>query len=543
MTGVLLKNSFKQAQNAAVKLNSGQKIVAFLFLLLGIGLVLFVFSLFFFVFHYLKTSETGLGAVFYLLSQLFFLLFVLGVLSSTLAGLSSFWQGGEVRYLLTLPLNTNTVFHYLLVKQLVFNGWPLLVIGWPVTLSFVLALKIKLVTAVVLFFTLFPLLLTAEAFGAGTALVLGFFYRQLRSKWFLILLVMLALIFASRLANLITPVNLEKIVSQKVGVYDISFLKIKVNKAYLPSYWTAKVFQQALVSLNFTTFAYILTLTIIALVLLALVSFAGGAFYLYIWQHAYELASRPAKIKKSRLSWFKSAKGTIAERDLKLFSRNPDEIYQAVFIFLVVLLFLFIISKLPYLDITQPLWRYRLTLLLAGTISYFLAMLANRFAYPALSMEGRSFWLLLAAPFSLKDFYLSKLGSALIFVFLFVTVLFSLAAYYFVLPLKLGLLMYLQALMAAFTIVTLNLSLGGLYPDFTRRSAAEISSSLPALLAALFSVFYGILGMLALRPVARYFFLAQTANFTYFTLFLLLSLGISIWLLLLSLKKLAVFSL
>jgi ABC-2 type transport system permease protein len=357
------------------------------------------------------------------------------------------------------------------------------------------------------------------------------------------MLAFLALIFAFRLANLITPFNMEKIVSQKVGSYDVSFLKIKVNQPYLPSYWVAKVFQQALISINFTGFAYIFGLTLLALTLLALVSSAGGALYLSVWQRVYELASRPAKIKRSRLNWFKSAKGTIVERDLRLFSRNPDEIYQAVFIFLVVLLFLFIISKLPYLDITQPLWRYRLALLLAGTISYFLAMLANRFVYPALSLEGRSFWLLLGAPFSLKDFYLSKLLAALTFAFLFVTVLFSLAAYYFVLPFKLGLLMYLQTLTAAFTIVVLNLSLGSLYPDFTRRSAAEISSSLPALLAAVFSIIYGVLGMLSLRPLARHFFLTQAIDFSYYGLFLLLSLALGILLLVLSLKKLTVFSL
>lgn len=543
MVGLLLKNSFRQAKNVMSKLNSGQRVVATLFLLLAAGLVLFIFSLFYFVFHYLQKSTAGLGAVVYLLSQLFFLIFILGTFSSTLASLSSFWQNREVKWLFTLPLAVKDVFRYLLIKQVLFNSWPLLLIGWPITLSYVLALKIKIAVGVLLFLILIPLLLIAEALGTALALFLGFFYRQLRSKWFLLLILALALLFAFNLANLITPLDLEKIVSQSVGRYNVSFLKVKVNQPFLPSFWTAQLFKQAVASLNLTSFYFALALTLTAFAFLMLVNLAGSRLYLPAWQQAYEYTSRPLKVKKSKLTWFTSAKGTLIERDLRLFSRNTDEVYQAVFIFLVVLLFLFVVSKLPYLDIQQPLWRYRLALLSVDTICYFLAMLANRFVFPALSLEGRSFWLLLTAPFSLKQFYLSKLFAALTVIFFFATALFCLAAYYFALPLGLAALFYVVVLSAAFVIVVLNLSLGSLYPDFKRQSAAEISSSIPALLAAVFSVLYGALSMLALRPVTRFFFLGQTVSYVSLILFIAFSLIISLYLIRQSLKKLAYFSL
>src|SRR3972149_2726356 len=124
MTLPLLKNKLRQAANAAAGFTLGQKITAAVSQVVIVLFMLFLVVLFKLVFTDLAENDLGAGAVNYVLNQMFFLVFVIAILSSAVSGLYTFFHDREIDYLMSLPLKPSSIFNYLLVQGLILNSWP-----------------------------------------------------------------------------------------------------------------------------------------------------------------------------------------------------------------------------------------------------------------------------------------------------------------------------------------------------------------------------------------------------------------------------------
>jgi hypothetical protein len=113
---------------------------------------------------------------------------------------------------------------------------------------------------------------------------------------------------------------------------------------------------------------------------------------------------------------------------------------------------------------------------------YFLTTVALRFVFPALSLEGRSAWILFASPAPLPALFRARLGLAAVLGFA------GLGSIALAGGVRLGLppvgyaLFGGQVALLSLTVMTVALALGVCWPDFRGRSAEALATSAGGLL-------------------------------------------------------------
>src|SRR5262249_19255917 len=128
-------------------------------------------------------------------------------------------------------------------------------------------------------------------------------------------------------------------------------------------------------------------------------------------------------------------------------------------------------------DVTARLVAF--SLLATG---YFLTTVALRFVFPALSLEGRSAWILFASPVRLAPLFWARLGLYAVTGFVELgSIPLAGGVRLGLPPLGFGLFAGQLALMSL-TVMTVALALGVCWPDFRGRSAESLATSAGGLL-------------------------------------------------------------
>lgn len=546
MTLILLKNKLRSLRNMGAKLSTGQKITAVLFHVIITGFALFLGVFFAVAFFALKESTAGILAVMYLLDHLFFLIFALAVASGAISSLYSMFKAHEIDYLVSLPLRPRAIFDYLLVQNMILNIWPVVIVGLPLVIAFTAVFKTGIFIGVAMVLGLLPLTVVAEALGALIAIAGARLFQQFRGPLTVGIVIILGVGFAYYLANVIAPAQLESLINEDAVLTGTRFIENPyISQVYLPNYWLSLAYKSGLEGDNIGALIAVSTLFVGTGFVVTLVRFFGGAVYIGIWMRSRQTPRRTRRTKRRGFPRFASGvNGALIERDYLSFSRSGNEILQAFFFFILVLILVFTVSRYPRFDTASGIWPYWAAMLLFGAITYYLAMLANRFVFPSLSLEGRSFWILLSSPLRLGEIWHAKLiYSAAVLAALGVA-LTSISAYFFRAPYLLVAAMLLWVAIAGVVIAAISLAVGTLYPDFTRQSPAELSSSLAGLAATVASLIYGALAMALFSPIAAAFYLEATYPIALSLLANLILSGVILaYLRHISLKKLAGFHL
>lgn len=546
MVLVLLKNKFRAAGKMGARLSAGQKVTAVLFQLVILGFLVFLGAFFRAAFFLLSKSPAGPDAVLYLLDHLFFLIFALAVVSGIVSGLYTMFRAREVEFLVGLPLRSQTIFDYLFAQNLILNTWPVAVLGLPLVFALVSVFGISAPIAVIMLAGLLPLTLCAESAGALIAVVFTRVFQRFHWPVTLAAVAVLGVLFAYFLADAIAPARLGEAAFGADGAGGIKLLhNARIDRLWLPNYWLARAYEAGLAGGAARSAVSAIALIFMTGAALATARLIGGRLYLETWMRSRAIRRLPHAGTRRRFPRFSSGlRGALVERDYLVFARHSNEISQAFFFFLLVLILVFIVSRYPLLSGRHNVWNYRAAVLLFGVISYYLVMLANRFVFPSLSLEGRAFWIVLSSPIKLADIFRAKLMYSAATLAVLGCALTGVAAALFRVPGPLIGVMLFWAAAAAAVIAAIALTMGTFYPDFSRQSASEISSSLAGLAAAAVSLLYGAVATALLAPVISVFYLetSQTVLIPVLS-YLVLSLGIFLSLVSLSLKKLADFRL
>ena len=142
-----------------------------------------------------------------------------------------------------------------------------------------------------------------------------------------------------------------------------------------------------------------------------------------------------------------------------------------------------------------------------GMAGFVVAAICLRFAYPSVSAEGKSFWMVQVAPVSYRDLLRVKLfvyGTPLVAIALLLTAFANvmLAAtpivWAFTIPF---------AAVIAVTLVALGVGMGALSPNFGAENPLQVGLSLGGFAYMAISLMYvGAMMLLAARPIMQYFF-------------------------------------
>jgi ABC-2 type transport system permease protein len=131
---------------------------------------------------------------------------------------------------------------------------------------------------------------------------------------------------------------------------------------------------------------------------------------------------------------------------------------------------------------------------------------AIRFVFPAVSLEGASFWIIRSAPLSIRDFLWAKFWSSLLplLVLSEILIVFSntlLKVTPFMMALGIG-----TVFMMTFGITAMGVGLGAVFPKFKHENVAQIPTGFGGIVYMLLTMlFIGVVITLEAWPVYRIF--------------------------------------
>jgi ABC-2 type transport system permease protein len=145
-----------------------------------------------------------------------------------------------------------------------------------------------------------------------------------------------------------------------------------------------------------------------------------------------------------------------------------------------------------------------------GMVGFVTTAVAVRFVFPAVSLEGASFWIIRSAPLSVRDFLWAKFWSSLLPLLVLAEALIVLSNTLLkVTPFMMG-LGIATVFMMTFGITSLGVGLGAVFPKFKHENAAQIPTGFGGIVYMLMTMlFIGVVIILEAWPAYR-IFTAQT---------------------------------
>ena len=486
-----------------------------LFSFIGLFFWIAAFLIFFRVLTYFQSvQDFGDILAMKLLSMMIITFFTLLLFSSIINSLSHLYLSRDLSLLHSLPVTIRDIFLSRWLGSAFDSSWMVVAFSLPVLLSYGLIYQAGIVFYLMALVAIICMCLIASGISSllvllGAALLPAGKIRTL----FVILGVALAILLVIVL-RLIRPEQLVNPDSFASVVLYLNSLQA-LNLPYLPTTWITDTVRFALKNewnpslLNLAlsascAFSLIFVNDLVASVIYfrgfsraqttAQRLFPSVKFRGYGWEGLLNFLSRPGK--------------AFAVKEIRSFFRDSTQWPQLFLICALIVVYLYNFSVLPIdrSPIKAVYLQNVFSFLNVGLAAFVLSAIAARFVFPTVSMEGEAFWIIQAAPVSIKTFLWIKF-------FLYYIPLLLLSEILIVASnLLLGVspfMMFLSVLTIAFlvpAVVALAVGLGARYADFKSENPALSVTGFGGLLFMLLS--FGLIALVIILeagPVYKIF--------------------------------------
>jgi ABC-2 type transport system permease protein len=440
---------------------------------------------------YLSTVELiGRLITWKLTAMLMLMTFSMVTVSSLLTALTTLFYSYDLKFLMKAPVSLRAVFLDKSLESAFFASWTigLVLVPYALALMRVEGLGGGFLAAFAV--SVPPFLLLAASWGIGFTLVLLWLFPSSRTRDVVWVLSSLSLTVTYGLVRFAQPERLIRPDALKVVAEYLNFLQAP-TAPYLPSWWLSEGLRLAAEG---AWRGWALRCAALwgaaALVYAALVALAGRLYFdgysgaqegaLRRRVHAFLRLPENALLGKGPLAGLLWKERVAFFRDVKHWS-------QILLIIGLVFVYLFSIRRLP---LDSPDLRSLLSFLNIGTAGFVLAALGLRFTFPAVSLEGRSWWVTRSAPVTIgqlmrQKFLFSAIPTLAVALTLGVMTNGILSADRFTGWLSLGALTLI-----ALAITAMGVGLGALFPRFTVENIHQIESSVGGFVYMAACLFY-----------------------------------------------------
>ncbi|MDO8757639.1 MAG: hypothetical protein Q7J64_06495 [Elusimicrobiota bacterium] len=457
----------------------------------GFGLLYGLHYGFFRLLTYLATIELiGVLLTWKLTAMLLLMTFSMVVISSLLTALTTLFYSYDLKFLLKAPVSLRAVFLDKSLESAFFASWMIGLILVPFVAAIMRVQHLGLYYFAAFAFAAPPFLLLAASFGIGFTLLLLYFFPSSRTRDVVWVFSSLSLTVTYGLVRFAQPEKLVRPDALAVVAEYLHYLQAP-TAPYLPSWWLAEGLRMAAEG-SFSGYApRALGLWAAAfLVYGALVALAGKVYFIG-YSGAQEGALRKrvhdfAVLPEQHLLGAHIA-AALLWKERTTFFRDVKHWSQILLILGLVFVYLFSIQRLP-LDSAEL--KSLVSFLNVGTAGFVLAALGLRFTFPAISLEGRSWWVLRSAPIDVGQVMRQKLLFSAVPLLAIAGTLalmtnWILEADRFTSWLSLGAL-----LTVGFAICVMGVGFGALFPNFTVENIHQIESSVGGFVYMAACLFY-----------------------------------------------------
>ncbi|HEU4988704.1 MAG: hypothetical protein KGL93_09140 [Gemmatimonadota bacterium] len=470
----------------------------------------FVYFVLYRLLHYFRgVEEIGPLLAGKLLGLILLGFFSILVLSNIITALSSFFLARDLDLLVSGPVDWLKLYLAKLLETTVHSSWMVTLLAIPMFAAYGRVYEggwwFPLVSAAVFL----PMLIIPSVIGSAVTLLLVNIFPARRTRDILSVIAVLAAGGIVLLFRLVRPERLARPEGFRSLVDFVTVLRTPTSPM-LPSEWAARgVMSWLQYRMDYLPFYLLWTTAAAAIVLGALlhralylqgfskaqesgVQWARGGF----WRRLGLVVFRPLSVLKRELVF----------KELRLFFRDTTQWSQLILLGVLVVVYVFNIKYLPLRGDGMTFFLINvvpfLNLVLAGFV---LASIAARFIFPAVSLEGRTLWLLRSSPMEVRDLLWAKfwVGTLPLLVLALAIVavtdsLLHVSEFMFAVSV-------LTIAFMTFAVAGLALGFGTLFPQFETENAAQIPTSFGGLLFMMAAVaMIGGVVILEARPVYSY---------------------------------------
>lgn len=459
---------------------------------------------------YFKTAA-GIGDVLALKLLGLILLAFLSVLllSNIITALTSFFLARDLELFAAAPVDDVRMYCARLFETISHSSWMVLIVLLPVFTAYGVAYRAGWQYLAVAIPTLVFYVIIPAVIGTALTLLLVNVFPARRARD---LLALLALFGAAGLVVLFRLLRPEQI-AQPEGFRDLVDFVAALEtpqSIWLPSEWAAESLLAALgVGAGAGDYFPLLLLGSTAAAFVVLGAWLHQRMYREGFSRAQEGAeqasaeARPAWIERVLAGMSVTTRSLVA-KDVRTFFRDTTQWSQLILLAVLVVIYIYNVKVLP-------LWRGEevgfflinvVSFLNLGLAGFVLSAIAARFLFPAISLEGRTLWLLKSSPMDLQALLWSKFWVGVLPLLILAL---ALTAGTNVI-LRVGTFMMVLSLVSitvmTFAIAALALGFGAMFPRFETENSAEISTGFGGLLFMMTAVAYlGLIVMLQAWPV------------------------------------------
>ncbi len=447
-----------------------------------------------------------------LLSIAFLVFLGLLVFSNIVTAFTTFYLADDLQFLMSKPIPRDSLFSSRFVESLAQSSWIVLLFGLPIFIASGVGVDAPWDYYVTLVGVLIPFVAIPTAFATLIALLVTNILEANRTRDAMLFFglvafsVLFILVRAMRPERLLNPDSF-----QSIG--EMLKLLSAPTSAYLPSDWCMSSVVPVLFDSGKPDLWSLGMLYSTPLALYFISAWLHRKYYERGYSKAQEgrhgasllqivrdwLLQRTSQIRGDldenleRLDeagqQVISSMRVLVRKDQKIFLRDASQWSQLMVVAAIIVIYLvnykyFQIASDQKLFGDVGLFFFNLT-----ACGFVVVALSGRFLFPSVSVEGRSFWLILQAPISLERFLVGKWLGAMLPVVVVGQVLIWASNLLVVQNWFLMLAGSLIVLLLSVCVAAMAVGLGAVYPQFHNPNAAKIASSFGA-------VIYMILGMI-----------------------------------------------
>lgn len=509
--------SFKNSLSGS---ESGVRKKAVFMTVVGLGFWTLMFVLSYRVLSYFKSTEIiGDLLAHHLLAMVFLTFFSLLIFSNIITSLSNLYLSADLELCYSAPSKLEDLFLSRVIYTLLDSSWMVVIFGLPIMIAYGTVYN----PGPGFYFSLIHLgvALSIIAGGIGiliTVVMVSIFPAQ-RTRDIIMLFMIFIIIALYFMFRFMRP---ERLVDPDAFfniMQYVSALKAP-DHPYLPTHWITEVLWSQLKGRTGENIFEILLMWSSAAALTVINLWVAQAVYFSGFSKSQEAKRRRAgrgilnmiiKIVKKPMG---DEMASILEKDIRHFFRDNTQWSQLLLLGALVVVYLYNFSVLPLersafrMDFLQN----TLAFLNLGLASFVLAAVSVRFVFPAVSAEGKSFWIIQSAPLSIKRFMLGKYLIYIVPMLILGEVLVIITNNLLDVSPFMMILSTITMFFAVFGLVSIGIGLGAMYPKFRYENIAQVATGFGGLVYMIISALF-MASVIVLESYPVYvFFMADLRN-------------------------------
>lgn len=481
-----------------------------------------IFIVFFRVLTYFKGIDvSGDFLAAKLLSMVFLTFFSILIFSNVITAISSFFISEELQLIISTPFDYAELYYSKLTETILNSSWMVLMFSLPVFLSYGIIYQQSFSYYLLLILSIIPFLVICGTTGIAVAISLVKVFPAKRLKDVLFIISLIFIIIAYFMFRFIKP---ERLVDPDNFFTVIDYLSAleAPTSPFLPSQWVTDVLSVMLFdNTTVSTLFSMLLLWSTALAFIVILGWFFNSVFYDSWNKTQE--GRTVSISTNRifnkvfdyiLRPLPSSVQSIVAKDIRIFFRDTSQWSQLFILFAIIVIYLYNISVLPMEKSPMPTLYLQniISFINLGLAGFVISAVAVRFAYPAVSLEGDSFWIIKSSPIGLKGFLWCKFWVNFIFLVIMSEILIVFTNYLLKVDTLMMLVSIVTIFLMTFGITSLGIGCGAMYPRFKVENIAQIPTGFGGLLFMILSMlFIGLIIVLEARPV-YYFMMSDFIN-------------------------------